>query len=67
MMHDVWANAQEQPAIGMPEGLYYLQSDGSVQMNGWAQFSEGAWLFCRPGDGLVQLENPDNWASRKLW
>ncbi len=67
MVHDVWANANAQPAINMPAGLYYLQHDGSVQMNGWAMFDENAWLFCRPGDGLVDIDNPASWASEKLW
>lgn len=67
MIHDTWANANAQPAIHMPAGLYYLQHDGSVQMNGWALFDGSAWLYCRPGDGLADVGNPDNWASEKLW
>lgn len=67
MMHDVWTTAQEQPEIGMPAGLYYLQWDGSVQMNGWAEYkTPGVWLYCRPGDGLVDINDPNCWASEKL-
>lgn len=69
MYHDIWANAGANEALNMPAGMYYLQSDGSAQMNGWAKAlgSENVYWYCAAGTGVFDASNPANWASEKLW
>lgn len=68
MMHSQWVNAPEQLSLGRPAGLYHLQSDGAVQMNGWAEsVTGGVYWFCNPGSGLFEKENPASWGNQKLF
>lgn len=67
MRYDMWINMADSQD-GRPAGLYHLNSDGSVQMNGWAEsITPGIWWFCRPGDGWCNSADPNCWASQKLW
>lgn len=68
MMHSQWVNAPEQLSLGRPAGLYHLQFDGAVQMNGWAEsVTRGIYWFCNPGSGLFEKENPASWGDQKLF
>lgn len=68
MRKDMWINAAANDALGMPAGLYHLQSDGAVQMNGWAEsVTAGIYWYCNAGTGLFEQENPASWANSKLW
>lgn len=67
MRYDMWINMADSQD-GRPAGLYHLNSDGSVQMNGWAEsITQGIWWLCRPGDGWCNSTDPSCWASQKLW
>ena len=67
MRYDMWINMADSQD-GRPAGLYHLNSDGSVQMNGWAEsITQGIWWHCRPGDGWCNSTDPSCWASQKLW
>lgn len=39
------------------------------KMNGWAQAPgvENVYWFCNEGNGLFEADNPNSWASQKLW
>lgn len=64
MRHSTWVQAEAQPALGMPAGMYHLFSDGAVQMNGWAESgTPGIWWFCNPDTGWFDRENPGSWSS----
>lgn len=69
MYHDIWANANANEALNMPAGMYYLQYDGSAQMNGWAKApgAEEIYWYCAAGTGVFDASNPANWATEKLW
>lgn len=69
MMHSDWVNAPEQKHLNRPAGIYHLNDDGSVQMNGWAlaKNSDSIYWLCNAGNGLFEKDNPASWASEKLW
>lgn len=68
MRKDMWINAAANDALGMPAGLYHLQSDGAVQMNGWAEsVTAGIYWYCNAGTGLFEQGNPASWSNAKLW
>ncbi len=68
MRKDMWINAAANDALGMPAGLYHLQSDGAVQMNGWAEsVTAGIYWYCNAGTGLFEQGNPASWSNSKLW
>lgn len=68
MYHDTWANAEANEGLNMPKGMYYLQSDGAAQMNGWAKApgTVEAYWYCAAGTGVF-INVPENWAAQKLW
>lgn len=64
MRYSTWINADAQPEIGMPAGMYNLCPDGAVQMNGWAEsVTPGIWWFCNPDTGLFERNNPGSWSG----
>lgn len=69
MVHSKWVNAAAQEELNRPAGIYYITADGAVQMNGWAQAPgvENVYWFCNEGNGLFEADNPNSWASQKLW
>ena len=68
MRYSTWINADAQPEIGMPAGMYNLCPDGAVQMNGWAEsVTPGIYWYVRPNDGYFDINNPDCWSTKKLW
>lgn len=64
MLRSRWINADENNELGRPAGIYYLTSDGAVQMNGWAEsVTPGIYWRLRAGDGWFDRDNPECWST----